>query len=413
MPAATGITSGHGSVRATMLSPTEAEAAIRAHVPILEAESRPVVGLAGAVLRERIVASRDQPPFDRVTMDGIAVASHSGRRQFRIAGTQAAGTRPMLLADSDACFEVMTGAVVPGGCDCVIPVEKITVEDGYARLDDDVVLSAGMNVHQRGLDCRAGTALLEPGTRLGTAEVAVIAAAGLARTQVSRSPRIIVISTGDELIEPGEAVTDWQIYRSNVYGVLAALQRHGYAYLAHDHLPDDASILRERLRAHLDTHDVLILSGGVSMGRFDYVPQVLTELGVSVVFHKVAQRPGKPMWFGVGNRSQTVYALPGNPVSTLVCLTRYVFPGLSAAMGETPTVPRQIPLAHEFEVKPALTFFLPVKLRMDATGRMSALPSPTRGSGDFTSLIDTDGFVALPPGPMTLAQGTVVPLHCW
>lgn len=396
-----------------MISPAAAEAAIRARVSALEPESRPLASLAGAVLRESIVASRDQPPFDRVTMDGIAFASDAERREFRIAGTQAAGTRRMVLASRDACFEVMTGAVLPMGCDCVVPVEKISVADGIAKLQDEVVPSAWMNVHRRGIDCRAGTALLQPGTLLGPPEVAVIASAGLSRAQVSRAPRIIVISTGDELIEPGDPVADWQIYRSNAYGVLAALRRRGYPLLAHDHLPDDLDVLRSRLRMHLDTHDVLILSGGVSMGKFDYIPQVLAELGIAVVFHNVAQRPGKPMWFGVGGGTSTVYALPGNPVSTLVCLTRYVFPGLAAAMGASPGAREVIPLAESFEVKPALTVFVPVELATDSAGRSGAQLRPTQGSGDFTSLVGTDGFVELPPGPAVVPGGTVVPLYRW
>lgn len=395
-----------------MISPTAAESAIREHVPVLAAEPTPLDALSGAVLREQIVASRDQPPFDRVTMDGIAFASHSGRREFRIAGTQAAGTRQMVLANEDACFEVMTGAVVPTGCDCVIPVEKISVQDGVARLQDDVVTTAGLNIHPRGLDCRAGTVLLEPGTMIGTPEVAVIASQGLASVQASRAPRIVVISTGDELIEPGEPVSDWQIYRSNVYGVLAALRRRGHTHLTQDHLPDDLATLRTRLRAHLDAQDVLILSGGVSMGKFDYIPQVLAELGVVMVFHRVAQRPGKPMWFGIGDHGRTVYALPGNPVSTLICLTRYVFPGLIAAMGAEPPPPATVSLSENFEVKPALSYFLPVKLAADATGR-SAQPRPTKGSGDFTSLLRTDGFIELPPGPGVIARGAAVPFYQW
>lgn len=396
-----------------MISPAAAEAAIRARVPALAAESTPLAALSGTVLREQIVASRDQPPFDRVTMDGIAFASHSGHREFRIAGTQAAGARQMVLANADACFEVMTGAVLPTGCDCVVPVERISVQDGIARLQEGVVPASGMNIHARGLDCRAGATLLESGVSVGSPEVAVIASQGLAYAQASRKPRIVVISTGDELIEPGEPVNDWQIYRSNVYGVLAALQRRGYGQLAHDHLPDDLATLRTRLRTHLDEQDVLILSGGVSMGKFDYVPQVLTELGIEKVFHHVAQRPGKPMWFGVGDRQRTVYALPGNPVSTLICLTRYVFPGMAAAMGAAPAPPAMIRLSESFEVKPALTFFLPVKLAADAAGQRSAQPRPTRGSGDFTSLLRTDGFVELPPGPGVISSDTAVPFYPW
>ncbi len=400
-----------------MLCPADAAAAIADQVPRLDPEPRPLTQLMGAVLREAIVASRDQPPFDRVTMDGIAFSSAAGRRAFRIAGTQAAGSPRKVLASDDACFEVMTGAPLPTGCDCVIPVERISVEEGIATLADDLVVTAGMNIHSRGLDCRAGQSLLEPGTRLGPPEVAVIAASGLSQAQASREPRILVISTGDELIEPGEPVQEWQIYRSNAYGVLASLRRHGYSQVAQDHLPDDLDILRQRLRRHLDTHDVLILSGGVSMGKFDFVPQVLTELGIGVVFHKIAQRPGKPMWFGVGTtpatRGRTVYALPGNPVSTLVCLSRYVLPGLAAAMGASQNAPERIALAESVDVKPPLTFFLPVQCLADPAGQTLATPRPTKGSGDFTSLIGTDGFVELPPGPTVVPRGTVVPFYRW
>lgn len=396
-----------------MISPTEAEAAIRRRIPQLPSESAPLAALAGTVLREAIVASRDQPPFDRVTMDGIAFASAAGRREFRIVGTQAAGARPMVLAADDACFEAMTGAVLPQGCDCVVPVERIAIADGVARLNDDVVPTAGMNVHTRGLDCRAGTVLLQPGATLGPPEVAVIASAGLARADISRQPRIVVISTGDELIEPGEPVAPWQIYRSNAYGVLAALQRRGFTRLSHDHLPDDLDTLRRRLRELLDANDVLVMSGGVSMGKFDFIPQVLTELGISLVFHKIAQRPGKPMWFGVGDPGRAVFALPGNPVSTLICLTRYVIPGLAAAMAAPPAPAEVVALAGDYEVKPALAFFLPVRLAADDLGHICAYPRPTQGSGDFTSLVGTDGFVELPPGPAVVASGTVVPFYRW
>ena len=261
-----------------MISPAEAEAAIRSHVTALPATSLPLDQLDGAVLREAIVASCDHPPFDRVTMDGIALASDAyerGVRAFRIVGTQAAGAAALTLESQDACIEVMTGAICPTGCDCVIPVENISVNDGVAQLNESTVPTRNLNVHVRGLDTRRGDPLLQPGVRLGPAEIAVLAANGKTHALVSRTPRIVVISTGDELVEPGKPLAPWQIYRSNVYAVIAALRRRGYRQLTHDHVPDDLPTLRTRLRAHLDANDVLILSGGVSMGRFDYVPQVL------------------------------------------------------------------------------------------------------------------------------------------
>jgi molybdopterin molybdotransferase len=229
-------------------------------------------------------------------------------------------------------------------------------------------------------------------------------------------PRIVVISTGDELIEPGKPLTDWQIRRSNVYGVLASLRTHGFTRLADDHIVDSEEILRERLRRHLDSADVLILSGGVSMGKFDFVPKILGELGVKQIFHKIAQRPGKPMWFGVRNTEQgssnAVYALPGNPVSTLACMARYVLPGLRAALGIVSN-PAAVQLTGDCKGLSSLTTLLPVKTVTDPSGVMLAHPEPTKGSGDFTALIGTHGCVELPPGDTVIASGTAVKFFPW
>lgn len=399
-----------------LISPAEAEAAIRTHAPLLPAVNLPLSELAGAVLRESIVSTRDQPPFDRVTMDGIAFSFESwqdGRNSFRIAGTQAAGAAPLTLTADDQCIEVMTGAMLPKGCSCVVPVENIEVREGVAHLRDDAPAPVrNFNIHSRGIDSRRGDLLLPSGCRLGPAEVAVIASNGQARASVTQPPRIVVISTGDELIEPGQPLQDWQISRSNVYAVLAALRRHGYSALAQDHVPDDLPTLRARLSTHLETHDVLILSGGVSMGRFDYLPQVLQELDVRKVFHKVAQRPGKPLWFGVGPGGQTVYALPGNPVSTLICLTRYVLPGLLASQGARPPAIETITLSQSYEVKAPLTVFLPVTFEHNEGGQCAA-PHPTQGSGDFISLTGTAGFVELPGGPKVITEDLSLPLYRW
>ncbi|MDY0065951.1 MAG: molybdopterin molybdotransferase MoeA [Steroidobacteraceae bacterium] len=398
-----------------MITPSEAEAAVRAHARLLPEYLAPLTELSGAVLRQPVAATADHPPYDRVTMDGVAFAMAAyerGRREFRIAGTQGAGAAPLTLTDPETCIEVMTGASLPVGCDCVIPVEKLSVRDGVVHLAPDANPSAMLNVHARGLDARKGQLLLEPGVRLGPPEIAVLASNGYTHVRVSRPPRIVVISTGDELVEPGKPLEPWQVYRSNAYGVLAALQRRGYARLSHDHLPDDPPALRTRLRDHLALNDALILSGGVSMGRFDYVPQILGELGVRMVFHRVSQRPGKPLWFGVGAQGQTVYALPGNPVSTLISLARYVFTGLEAALGLAPAAPRTAVLSEDLEVKPALTYFLPVKLAFERE-RCVAQPQPTRGSGDFTSLIGSDGFIELPPGPRIYPRGESAPFYSW
>jgi len=399
-----------------MLSPAEAEALIQQHLTCLPIESLPLPQCMGSVLRENVYAERDQPPFDRVTMDGIAVDSsvcRNGRRSFRMQGMQAAGDPPLRLAAVDACIEVMTGAVLPQGCDAVVPVEQLELADGQASLKAGTEIESGLNVHRRATDGRQGELLLKVGTLLRAPEIAVAASAGMSRVRVSSQPTVIVISTGNELVEPGEPILFHQVRRSNVYGVAAALRQRGFVRVADDHLPDDLEILRERLTLHLHTHDVLILSGGVSMGRYDLVPKVLEELGVRLVFHRIAQRPGKPMWFGVAESGQAVFALPGNPVSTLVCLARYVLPALYQALGQNVLAVERIAIADAVESKASLALFLPVAVNYDDWGRPWAVPKPTQGSGDFTSLAGTDGFVELPPGPNVWPKGFVTRLYRW
>ncbi|HEX6637993.1 MAG TPA: gephyrin-like molybdotransferase Glp [Steroidobacteraceae bacterium] len=396
-----------------MLTPAQAETLIEQHLTCLPIESLPLTQAAGAVLRENIYAERDQPPFDRVAMDGIALMSRATGRAaaLRIRGTQNAGDPPHTLSDPEGCIEIMTGAMLPQGCDAVVPVEQLQRQGDLVQVPGQV--SPWQNVHRRGSDCRQGALLLSAGTRLTPPEVAIAAGAGMARLRVSSQPMIVVISTGNELVEPGETIQPHQVRRSNAYGITAALRQHGFTRVADDHVRDDEAELTARLDFHLRTHDVLILSGGVSMGAMDLVPKVLEKAGVQLVFHHVAQRPGKPMWFGVSQAGPAVFALPGNPVSTLVCLSRYVLPALRAAMGQAAAETPRIALTAPVEVKAALAYYLPVKLKSDDWGRTSAQPCPTNGSGDFTSLAGTDGFVELPPGPNTFPKGFVARFFRW
>lgn len=398
-----------------MLTPAQAATLIEQHLTCLPIESLPLTQAAGAILRENVYAERDHPPFDRVAMDGIALstagaAMSSGR--LRVCGTQAAGDPAQRLLAADGCIEIMTGAVLPQGCDAVVPVEHIQREGDFVQVGRKAI-PPWQNVHRRGSDCRQGALLLQAGTRLSAPEVAIAAGAGMARVRVSAQPMIVVISTGNELVEPGNTIEPHQVRRSNAYGITASLRQHGYTRVADDHVRDDETELTRRLDFHLRTHDVLILSGGVSMGKLDLVPRVLEKLGVSLVFHHIAQRPGKPMWFGISQAGPAVFALPGNPVSTMVCLSRFVLPALRAAMGQAASEAPRIALGAAFEVKVPLAYYLPVALNTDDWGRTSAEPRPTNGSGDFTALAGTDGFVELPPGPNTFAKGFVARFYRW
>lgn len=395
------------------ISVEAAQAAIDQHVRPLPAVSKPLRELTGGVLAQSIRMERDQPPFDRVTMDGIAIASDAVVASgLHIAGTQAAGAAPLTLPSRQHCIEVMTGAYLPHGCDCVIPVERIRCERAIAYVNEDMQVSAFLNVHRRGSDAHQGDEILKPGIRLSAADVATIASAGYSQAQVHATPRIAVISTGDELVDPGEPIHDWQIRRSNSYALIAALQQQGFCQITDAHLRDDPQQLHSCLAALIDQHDVLILSGGVSAGRFDYVPQALNAIGVTTVFHKILQRPGKPMWFGVRDDGKAIYALPGNPVSTLICLHRYVLRGLWRAIGVNNIPYEYANLISAVQPHHEFTYFMPVQLMHDSA-TLHALPCPTKGSGDFISLLNTDGFVEIPAGIDPATENTTLQFFRW
>lgn len=393
-----------------------AEARVRDCVPRCGQERVPLDAALGRILAEPVRAERDQPPFDRVTMDGIAVnagAVAGGRRRLRVAGTQAAGGAPVPLEASDACIEIMTGAMLPPGADAVVPVERIRRSGDAIEFEAGVAPAPGQNVHRRGSDHRAGAVLLEPGARLGPPELAVLTLSGHADVAVVRAPRIAVVSTGNELRPPGAPIEAFQVRSSNDLAIAGALAARGVPPPTRAWLPDDPATLSAALARLHDEHDWLLLSGGVSMGKYDYVPQVLDSLGVELVFHRILQRPGLPMWFGVSRAGKPVFALPGNPVSSLVCAVRYVGPALDAALGVADRARPRARLATDVEFAPDLTGFLPVALALDAAATLVATPRPTNTSGDFSALAGTDGFVELGRGRDHFPAGSVLPLWRW
>ena len=294
----------------------------------------------------------------------------------------------------------------------MIPVERyprdgdtITLEDGYAA-------TTGQFVHRRGSDHIAATPLLEPGLRLGGPETAVLASAGLATVAVARLPRVHIVATGNELVAAGMPIADHEVRLSNGPAMSVMLAAAGYAGAQVHHLPDAPEILRERLGALLEDADVIVLSGGVSKGKADYVPDVLAGLGVTRHFHRVAQRPGKPIWFGTGPSGQLVFGLPGNPVSTLACCRRYVVPALALASGERTGEPKRLALGADWQFAPSLAAFVPVVVGMGDAG-LVATPLSTNTSGDFTALAGTDGFVELPADREHFAAGEHYPFFGW
>ncbi len=397
-----------------MISVAEADQIIRDAMTAFPVVTQSLTKSYGCVLQEDLVADRDLPPFHKSMMDGIAIvaaAYQKGTRRFPIEGIQSAGKPQQTLCFDHACFEIMTGAVVPEGCDCVIPIERVQISDGKAQVEDGLELSEMQHIRPQGADHKQGRVLVTKGSTLGPVQVATAAAIGKAELMVSQRPRIALISNGDELVDIDAPIEPYQIRRSNSYFMQAALRK----VLMYDadlyHFRDDLKVLRKQIGAILENYDVVILTGGVSMGKFDLIPQVLDELGVKALFHKVSQKPGKPFWFGQRDNGTPVFALPGNPVSTQVGLYRHVIPNLRRAAGEQ-VIEEFVRLSEDYTPSTKFTYFCPVQLRHASDEELSAKPCATGGSGDFASMANTDGFVELTGGQQTL-KGTRVRLYRW
>lgn len=399
-----------------MITVEQAENIIFEHALVLDTEGVPLMRSLGRVLAEDLVADRDFPPFDRVTMDGIAIRFQDferGQRAFKIVGIQAAGIPQRILPDAPhICLEVMTGAILPTGCDTVIRYEDL-------RIDKDTVeilienIDYQQNIHEKGIDKKAHKVLVEQGCVITAAEIATAATVGKTHVQVVKLPNIAIISTGDELVDVAEMPLLHQIRRSNVYAIQAMLASINIAS-ALFHFNDDEKVIAEGLDQILNNYDLVILSGAVSEGKFDFVPKVLDGLGVEKLFHKVAQRPGKPFWFGIkkaqpDRMSSVVFALPGNPVSTFLCAYRYVLPFLQYSFGLSKQQEEYAVLNEDVSFKPDLTYFLQVKV-VNTEGVTFATPITGGGSGDLANLNKADGFLELRQGQNLYVKGNIFPL---
>jgi molybdopterin molybdotransferase len=380
-----------------MTTVQQAEHIIQNQVRDYGTEQVPFEQSIGRVLAEDLLADRAMPPFNRVTMDGIAInyqAFANGLRTFKIAGTQAAGDKPLTASGESQCIEIMTGAVLPDWTDTVIRYEDVLISGAEAEIIIDTV-SAGQNIHFKGKDKEQGAVVAASGQVISPAIISIIASVGKTRVLVKKMPRVVIISSGDELVEVNETPQPFQIRRSNNYTIKAALQRH---YINADmlHIPDDPEVTQATISGCLADYDVVLLSGGISMGKFDYIPQALEQVGVRKLFHRVAQRPGKPFWFGADDKGVLVFAFPGNPVATFMCLHRYFLPWLNATQGLKNQLQPYAVLAEDFTFEPNLQYFLQVKLNYNTDARLLALPIAGNGSGDFANLADTDAFMELP-----------------
>ena len=375
----------------------------------------PLEKALGKVLAQPLKADRDFPPYHRVTMDGIAIAHkdwNRGQRSFRLTDTQLAGSVPKTFAGPGTCIEVMTGAVLPPGTDTVIKVEELKWEkkgdsQWVSILSED--LPQGLNVHAQGTDRKAQDQLVPAGTLLGPAEIAVAATIGATHISVKHPIKVAVVSSGDELVDVSATPLPHQIRKSNSYMLQAALHTMGVS-ATRTHLPDNPDAIKQRISELLEDNQVIIMTGGVSKGKADYVPGALDALGVEKIFHKIQQRPGKPFWFGKHPDNKVVFALPGNPVSSFIGFYRYIQPWIMQQMGSKVSDQLYAQLAEPFHFAPDLTYFLLVNTSVDKSGAYQARPIPGSGSGDHANLLRCNAFLELPFDRTDFKAGEVFPM---
>lgn len=368
----------------------------------------------GRVVIGPVEADRPVPAFDRICMDGYAFRwkdFEEGRREFEVRGVARAGWPKASLGSAGECMEAMTGAVLPDGCDTVIPVERTErLDDHRVRfLVEDVPL--GSNVHAIGRDRQAGDTVIETPARIGPVEIAALASVGITRPRVLLHPRILLVSSGDELVDPGRTPLAHQVRQSNVWAIAASLERAGFSRPEVRHVADDEGKLRTFLQGSLGRYDAIVLSGGVSMGKWDLLPSLLEELGVEKLVHGVAQQPGMPLWMGMDRKGGLVAGLPGNPLSALTCFARHVRPILLRSAAREPEG-HPVLLLGGAKANPGKTRFLPVRLERQGAA-LAAHLVPVTGSGDWAGVVGTDGFVEIAPSTESVPAGSVVEFHPW
>lgn len=368
-------------------------------------------------------------PFDNSAMDGYALRgadTQGAQPRLRLAGESRAGRPAEAAVGPGEAIWISTGAMVPEGADAVLPIEDAAEEDGHLLPGRPVAV--GENVRRAGEDVEAGQTLIGPGQPIGAAEVAVLAAAGVAQVECATRPRVAILGSGDELVPPGEPLGPGQIHDSNSYALAALVREAGGEVQRVVHLPDEPETTRETISTALSTElhqldhpvdsqvdavraaDVLLVAGGVSVGRHDHVKGALAELGVQERFWRVAMRPGGPTWFGVlpreDGRPTLVFGLPGNPVSAMVTFHLFAGPALRAMQGRDPTPGRtHATLAGAYRKKPGKVHYLRCRLELADAGWRAHLTRESQGSHVLTSMLGADALAVIPAGAEEVAAG--------
>ncbi len=395
-----------------MLTVKEAQNIICQLAESFGAEMVSIQNAQGRVLAEEVVADRDYPPFNRAAMDGYAIRAEdfleNGLREFHIIEEIYAGALPSKNITKGTCYKIMTGASTPLDADTVIRVEDAT-QNGrnvFFRIDQ---LKKGQNIAKRGEDRKEGELVLKKNTRLNAPEIAALAVLGKKEVSVQKLPMVSIVSTGDEVIPIEQTVLPHQIRNSNQYALESFLKNYSIEIADKRLVSDNKEVLSKAVLDFIDS-DILILSGGVSMGDADFVPEVLHSAGVEIVFHKVALKPGKPLWFGKSRRG-VVFALPGNPMSVQVAFKIFIEPFLRKSFGLPDLLILKLPMAAGRIKKVSFDEFFPCAI--ESNGPSALRPVKVNGSGDVTSTLYSQGLALQEHDKMELKEGDLVDFIFW
>jgi molybdopterin molybdotransferase len=376
---------------------------VRAGRGSLPTEQVPALECAGRILAEEITADRDYPPFARSARDGFAIRAADVPGELRVVGEVRAGEVYRGSVGPKGAVEIMTGAPLPEGADAVVMVEH--TERSGDRVKITRSLKSGENFNAQGIEAKLGSVVLSPGRRLGFAEIALLAMVGRDCVSAYRRPRVAILPTGDEIVEVGRSPEPFQIRNSNAWSMAVQVARAGgdprILPIARDNYESTRGLIEQGLQ-----HDLLLLSGGVSAGKYDIVERVLADLGAKFFFDRVLVQPGQPLVFGTA-REKFFFGLPGNPASTMVTFEVFARAAVELLGGahETPLPLLQARLSKDVRHKPGLTRFLPAQVSADGS---TVTPEPWQGSGDVNSLARANAFLVTEPDRESWAAGDMI-----
>ncbi|HEY1566412.1 MAG TPA: gephyrin-like molybdotransferase Glp [Solirubrobacteraceae bacterium] len=396
----------------SLISITDARRLVLEATTPLDTEAVAIDDALGRVLAQDVAAAGDVPPFPCSAMDGYAVIAGEAGRTLQIVGESRAGTPSSHQMADGETIRISTGAAIPPGATAVIPQENVDVNGGDS-IHTNAASPPGDHIRGAGEDMRAQTVVLSAGTHLGPIALGAATAAGVGSVMASRRPRVSVLCTGDELRAPGEPLGPGEIHNSNAPMLTGLSERAGAVAGPARRLPDDRDATTRGIADALGESDVVIITGGVSVGPHDHVKPALDLLGVAEVFWSVALQPGKPTWFGVPDAGRPlVFGLPGNPVSAVVTFSLFVAPALAALQGApTPEPPRPTAvLGEDVARNPRRDQMMRVRLT-DVDGVVRADPNRAQGSHILTSLLGADALALIPMGEGKVARGATVTLH--